>query len=45
MESSVSLFISFVVSTFVISTFAVFINNNPDVDKDTLDLENAAHVL
>lgn len=30
MESSVSLFISFVISTFVISTFAVYIQKHPD---------------
>ena len=45
MESSVSLFISFVISTFVISTFAVFIQKHPDTDIDTLNLEGAAAVL
>lgn len=41
-ESAFSLFISFLISTFVISTFAVYINsddwNNRDDDDKNLDL-------
>ena len=45
MESAAALFISFIISTFVISTFAVYIQKNPDIDKDTINLYVAADVL
>lgn len=45
MESSVALFVSFIISTFVISTFSVYIQKYPDADKDSINLYKAADVL
>jgi len=43
-ESAVSLFVSFIISAFVISTFASYIEKNPDSDTD-LSLRTASVAL
>jgi len=43
-ESAISLFISFIISTFVISTFAAYIEANPNADTD-LSLRTASIAL
>ena len=45
MESAVSLFISFVISTSVISTFAVYVGANPEVRAVGLNLDKASGAL
>lgn len=45
MESAAALFISFIISTFVISTFAVYIKKNPDANLDDINLLKAGDIL
>lgn len=43
-ESAISLFIAFAISTAVITTFAVYTLQNPDKEKN-LDLRSASYAL
>ena len=45
MESAVSLLISFIISTSVISTFAVYVEAFPQVRAEGLNLDKASHAL
>ena len=44
-ESAVSLFITFVINTAVITTFAVYTLHNPDKEKEDLTLLTASYAL